>query len=59
MPVEGGEFEHFALHSFAKTMHADDAVGQHDNGAFGARLRVCFEIFNSILDQCADFRRIQ
>ena len=49
-----GELQHFALHRVRQTVNARDAVGEHDDAAFGARLRVYFKVRDARLDQFAD-----
>jgi hypothetical protein len=53
------EFQHFALLHVIQTMHAHDAVGHRNHGAFGTRLRGQLQVLDPALDQVADFRRIE
>ena len=54
-----GEFQHLALHGVGQAVNARDAVGQHDDAAFGARLAVGFKVCDARFDQFADFGRTQ
>src|SRR3569833_2243379 len=53
------EFDHFTVHHVGQTVDADNAVGDAHHGAFGARLGDDLEAFDALLDEIADFRRIQ
>jgi hypothetical protein len=54
-----GEFQHFALHDVGQAVHAADAVGHGDDGAFGAGGGSQLQILDLALDQVADFRGIE
>ncbi len=54
-----GELDHLPLHDIGQAMHAGDAVGQADHGAFGASLGDGFEVLDAALDEFADFRWIE
>jgi hypothetical protein len=54
-----GEFQHFALHDVGQAVHAADAVGHGDDGAFGAGRGSELQVLYLALDQVADFGGIE
>ena len=54
-----GELQHFAQHGVFQAMDAHNAVSQGHDGALVAGLGGSLEVLDAILDQVADFGRIQ
>src|SRR3569623_3441664 len=53
------EFAHYTVQYVGQAVDADDAVGAAHHGAFGARLGADLGAVDTLLDEIADFRRIQ
>ena len=54
-----GEFQHFALHHVAETVNTANTVGHRNYGALGAKISGNAEAFDTLLQQIADFTRIE
>jgi hypothetical protein len=53
------QLDHFALHHVGQAVDAHDAVGDRGDGAFVARLGGELDLLDAVLDQFADFGRIE
>ena len=54
-----GEFQHFTLHHVVQTVNTANTIGHRHNGALGAEISGDPEAFDALLEQLADFTRIE
>jgi HD superfamily phosphodiesterase len=52
------QLDHLALHDLAEAVDTHDAVGNANDRALGTRLGARIEVLDALLDQLADFRRV-